>query len=188
MRAKYSDGRMEDVTRWAKYSSNDEGVAQVDDGTGRVKMLGHGEAAITVWYSSKVLYTRLAVPFTTEVSPDKYTRITRRNYVDDLVVAKLKSLSIEPSPLAPDEMFVRRAFLDAAGILPTAEEVENFLTDKSPNKREKLIEYILNKEEFTDYWAYKWSDLMLVSSRKLGAVGMQSFYNYIRDSVKQNKP
>jgi hypothetical protein len=85
-------------------------------------------------------------------------------------------------------MFVRRAFLDAAGILPTAEEVENFLTDKSPNKREKLIEYILNKEEFTDYWAYKWSDLMLVSSRKLGAVGMQSFYNYIRDSVKQNKP
>lgn len=188
VRAKYSDGRMEDVTRWAKYSSNDEGVAQVDDGTGRVKMLGHGEAAITVWYSSKVLYTRLAVPFTAEVSADKYTRITRRNYIDDLVVAKLKSLSIEPSPLAPDEMFVRRAFLDAAGILPTAEEVENFLADRSPDKREKLIEYILNKEEFTDYWAYKWSDLMLVSSRKLGAVGMQSFYNYIRDSVKQNKP
>ena len=187
VRAKYSDGRMEDVTRWAKYSSNDEGVAQVDDGTGRVKMLGNGEAAITVWYSSKVLYTRLAVPFSNEVTPAQYSRITRRNYIDDLVVAKLKSLNIEPSPVAGDEMFVRRAFLDAAGVLPTAEEVENFLTDKSPNKREKLIDYILNKEEFTDYWAYKWSDLMLVSARKLGPVGMQSFYNYIRDSVKQNK-
>jgi hypothetical protein len=187
VRAKYSDGRMEDVTRWAKYSSNDEGVAQVDDGTGRVKMLGYGEAAITVWYSSKVLYTRLAVPSTNEVAPEKYNKLTRSNYIDDLVVAKLKSLNIEPSPLASDEMFARRAFLDAAGVLPTAEEVENFLADKSPNKRAKLIDYILNKEEYVDYWAYKWSDLMLVSSRKLGAVGMQSFYNWIRDSVKENK-
>jgi hypothetical protein len=187
VRAKYSDGRMEDVTRWAKYSSNDEGVAQVDDGTGRVKMLGNGEAAITVWYSSKVLYTRLAVPFPNEVPAEKYSKITRRNYIDDLVVAKLRGLNIEPSPIAGDEMFVRRAFLDAAGVLPTAEEVENFLADKSPNKREKLIDYILAKEEFTDYWAYKWSDLMLVSSRKLGPVGMQSFYNWIRESVKQNK-
>ena len=188
VRAKYSDGRFEDVTRWAKYSSNDEGVAQVDDGTGRVKMLGRGEAAITVWYSSKVLYTRLAVPAATEVSPEKYSTFSRRNYIDDLVLAKLKSLNIEPSAKAPDEMFIRRAYLDAAGILPSAEEVENFLTDKSPNKREKLIEQILAKDEFTDYWAYKWSDLLLVSARKLGAVGMQSFYNWIRASVKENKP
>lgn len=188
VRAKYGDGRMEDVTRWAKYSSNDEGVAQVDDGTGRVKMLGNGEAAITVWYSSKVLYTRLAVPFTNAADPAVYSKIPRRNYIDELVMAKLKGLGIEPSPVASDEMFVRRVFLDAAGVLPTPEEVENFLADKSPNKRERLIEAVLNKEEFTDYWAYKWSDLMLVSSRKLGAVGMQSFYNWIRESVKQNKP
>ena len=127
------------------------------------------------------------MPFENEVAPEKYLKSTSRNYIDDLVVAKLKSLKIEPSPVAPDDMFIRRAFLDAAGVLPTAEEVENFLADKSPNKREKLIEYILNKEEFTDYWAYKWSDLMLVSARKLGAVGMQSFYNWIRASVKENK-
>lgn len=187
VRARYSDGRFEDVTRWAKYTSNDEGVAQVDDGTGRVKMLGNGEAAITVWYSSKVLYTRLAVPYPNEVPAEKYSRFTRRNYIDDLVAAKLKGLNIEPSGIASDEMFVRRAFLDAAGVLPTAEEVETFLADKAANKREKLIEAILAKDEYVDYWAYKWSDLMLVSSRKLGAVGMQSFYNWIRESVKQNK-
>jgi hypothetical protein len=188
VRAKYSDGRTEDVTRWTKFTSNDEGVAQVDDATGRVKMLGHGEAAITLWYSSKVLYTRLAVPYANQVPAEKYSQFSKRNYVDNLVLAKLQSLNIEPSPNASDEMFIRRAFLDAAGILPTAEEVENFLADKSPNKREKLIEAILAKDEFTDYWAYKWSDLMLVSSKKLGPVGMQSFYNWIRDSVKQNKP
>lgn len=188
VRARMSDGRYEDVTRWAKYSSNDEGVAQVDDGTGRVKMLGNGEAAITVWYSSKVLYTRLAVPYESAVPPALVSDFKPNNFIDGHVLTKLKGLNIAPSPLATDEMFVRRAFLDAAGVLPTAEEVENFLADKSPNKREKLIDYILAKDEYIDYWAYKWSDLMLVSARKLGPVGMQSFYSWIRESVRQNKP
>lgn len=187
VRAKYSDGRWEDVTRWAKYNSNDEGVAQVDDATGRVMMLGHGEAAITVWYSSKVLYARLAVPFETQVDPARYTSFPRRNYIDGLVVAKLRSLNIEPSPEAGDAMFIRRAYLDAAGVLPTPEDAENFLADARPDKRARLIEQILAKEEFTDYWAYKWSDLMLVTARKLGPVGMRSFYNWIRESVSQNK-
>jgi hypothetical protein len=188
VRAKYSDGRTEDVTRWTKFTSNDEGVAQVDDATGRVKMVGHGEAAITLWYASKVLYTRLAVPFANQVPAEKYESFSKRGYIDNLVLAKLRSLNIEPSPNASDAMFIRRAFLDAAGTLPTAEEVENFLADRSPDKRDKLVDAILAKEEFTDYWAYKWSDLMLVSSKKLGPVGMQSFYNWIRGSVKQNKP
>jgi hypothetical protein len=188
VRAKYSDGRTEDVTRWAKYSSNDEGVAQVEDATGKVKMLGTGEAAITAWYQSKVLYARLAVPSPVEVPAEKYSSFTARNYIDKLVLAKWKSLRLEPSPLAGDAMFLRRAYLDAAGILPTPEEVEEFLQDPVPNKREKLIDTLLAKEEFTDYWAYKWSDLMLVSSKKLGPVGMRSFYNWIRDSVKENKP
>jgi hypothetical protein len=188
VRAKYSDGRWADVTHWAKYTSNDEGVAQVDDATGRVKMLGQGEAAITVWYSSKVLYARLAVPFGKPVDPARYSSFPRRNYIDDLVLAKLRSLNIEPSPLASDEMFLRRAYLDAAGVLPTAEEAEEFLNDQRPDKRARLVERILAREEFTDYWAYKWSDLLLVSARKLGPVGMQSFYQWIRDSVAQNKP
>jgi hypothetical protein len=85
-------------------------------------------------------------------------------------------------------MFIRRAFLDAAGILPTAEEEENFLADTSANKRENLIDSLLAREETTDYWAYKWSDVFLVSSKKLGPVATQSFYNWIRESVQTNKP
>ena len=139
-------------------------------------------------YKRQVLYARLAVPSPVEVPAEKYSQFTKRNYIDDFVLAKLKSLRVEPSPLAGDAMFLRRAFLDGAGILPTPEEVEDFLNDKSLNKREKLIDYVLAKEESVDYWAYKWSDLMLVSSKKLGPVGMRSFYNWIRESVKENKP
>jgi hypothetical protein len=187
VRAKYSDGRVRDVTRWVKFSSTDEGVASVDD-LGHVKMNGSGEAAITLWYASRVLYARLGVPYPNKIDPTVYTRFQRHNYIDDLVLAKLKALNIAPSGPASDATFIRRAYLDAAGILPTIEEVEDFLADKSPDKRSKLIDRLLERDEFVDYWAYKWSDLMLVSSRKLSRPAMWSFYDWIRDSVKENKP
>ena len=187
VRAKYSDGQIQDVTRWVKFSSSDEGVATVDD-LGHVKMNGSGEAAITLWYSSRVLYSRLSVPFPAAVPAEVYTKFQRNNYIDELVLTKLKALHIAPSAPATDSVFIRRAYLDAAGILPSAEEVETFLADKSPDKRKQLIDRLLDREEFVDYWAYKWSDLMLVSTRKLKSNAMWTFYNWIRDSVKENKP
>ena len=96
VRAKYSDGRLRDVTRWVRFGSSDEGVASVDD-SGHVKMNGSGEAAITLWYASRVLYARLGVPYANKVDPDVYTKFERHNYIDDLVLAKLKALNIAPS-------------------------------------------------------------------------------------------
>jgi len=184
VRARYSDGRLEDVTRWVKFTSTNEGVASVDD-AGRVKMNGRGEAAITLWYASKVLYARLSVPF--EKLPAASAAFRPAGFVDTLAQAKWKALNLEPSPKADDATFLRRAYLDAAGILPTAEEAEQFLADTAPDKRAKLIDQLLARDEFTDYWAYKYSDLLLVSSRKLRTPAMWAFYNWIRDSVKENK-
>lgn len=187
VRARYSDGHTEDVTRWVKYSSSNEGAATVDD-WGRAKMTGAGEAAITLWYSSRVLYARLSVPFPYTVTADAYDRFPRRNQIDELVVAKWRNLHLAPSKVADDATFLRRAYLDSSGILPTAEEVENFLADSDPEKRSKLIEKLLKRDEFVDFWAYKWSDLLLVSSRKLNSTSMWAFYDWIRQSVKENKP
>jgi hypothetical protein len=187
VRARYSDGHTEDVTRWVKYSSTNEGAATVDD-NGRVKMTGAGEAAITLWYSSRVLYARLSVPFPNQVTADAYAGFPRRNFIDDLVIAKLRDLHLAPSKLADDATFLRRASLDATGVLPTSEQVEDFLADRSPDKRTKLIDRLLATDEFVDYWAYKWSDLLLVSSRKLNSTAMWAFYDWIRQSVRENKP
>ena len=187
VRAKYSNGKTEDVTRWVKYNSNSDAVASVDE-AGKVKMNGNGEVAITLYYQSRVLYSRLTVPFANEVEPAAYAKFERKNFIDDLALTKWKLLHLAPSPSISDAGFLRRAFLDAAGILPSAEEVEQFLADKSPGKRAKLIDQLLERDEFVDYWAYKWSDLLLVSSRKLRSNTMWAFYYWIRDSVKQNKP
>ena len=187
VRARFSDGHSEDVTRWAKFSSGDMDVANVDD-WGHVKMTGYGELPVTVWYQSRVAFARLRVPFPAALDETLFRQAPRRNSIDDLVLKKLEQLHIPPSRPATDAEFLRRAYLDAAGILPTAAEAEAFLADQSPDKRARLIDALLARPEFIDYWAYKWSDLLLVSSRKLSTAAMWSYYNWIRESVAANKP
>ena len=189
VRAKYSNGRTADVSRWVKYSSTDAAVAEVS-GDGVVTMVGRGEAAITAAFATSVLYSRLTVPYDNEISEKDFARLPINNYIDERVLEKLRKLRIAPSEPADDATFLRRAYLDAAGILPSVEEVENFLADSSPGKRRRLIDSLLERPEYADYWAYKWSDLLLVSTNRdhLNRTALWDFYNWIRDSVAENKP
>src|SRR5262249_24579833 len=126
---------------------------------------GHGEAAVTVFFGNLIASTRIASPLPNPVDPQVYAKSPRHNFIDDSVLKKLEALHIPPSGQCSDEEFIRRAFLDAAGILPTPAEVQKFVADRSPDKRAKLIDALLERPEFVDYWAYKWSDLLLVSTR-----------------------
>ena len=185
--AVFSDGHKADVTRWAKYDSGDEGVASVDN-NGHVTMHGYGEAPVTVWYQSHVAFSRLRIPFPTKLDNTVFSRAAHHNYIDEAILNHLQTLHIPPSPQATDAVFIRRAYLDAAGILPSPSEVDKFLKDASPDKRNHLIEELIKRSEFVDYWAYKWSDLMLVSSNHLSNEEMWSYYKWIRESVATDKP
>ncbi len=186
VKAIYSDGKTEDVTRWAKYTAVDGAVATVNE-DGKVKIQGSGETGITVWYQSRVAFARFASPYPANIAPEIFIKARRKSYIDDLVLKKLQTLRIAPSDEATDQEFIRRAYLDACGILPTAREVENFLADASADKRSKLIDTLLEREEFVDYWTNRWADVFLVSSSKLSSNAMWSFHNWIRSSVKSNK-
>ena len=185
--AKFSDGSSRDVTRWAKFDSGDEGVATVD-ANGHVAMHSYGEAPVTVWYQSHVTFARLRIPFPYPLDEAVFKNAPRHNYIDDDILKHLAVLHIPPSPPASDSEFIRRAYLDAAGILPTRGEVESFLNDRSPDKRDRLIDSIMKRPEFVDYWAYKWSDLLLVTSNRLSDDQMWSYYDWIRESVATDKP
>src|SRR5262249_987683 len=187
VRAWYSDGRAEDVTHWAKFQSSEDMVAAVDE-EGKVRVAGHGEAAVTVWYSNLVAAVRIPSPLPNRTDPRPSAAAPRNNFIDDLVLKKLESLRIPPSPACSDHEFIRRAYLDAAGILPTPEELRKFVADPAPDKRARLIDALLERPEFVDYWAYKWSDLLLVSTRRLQQPGVWAFYQFIRPSVAGNKP
>lgn len=186
VKARFSDGRVEDVTRWARFDSGDETVAAVDD-QGLVKAQGYGETAINVSYLSLVAQSRVAIAFPQEVDAAVFKAAARGNFIDDLVLKKLQQLHIAPSGPSSDAEFLRRGYLDAAGILPTAEERERFLADTAPDKRARLVDALLERPEFVDYWAYKWSDVLLVSTRKLNRKNAQAFYGWIRDAVAANK-
>lgn len=187
VRARFSDGSVRDVTRQTKFSSTNEGVVEVGD-RGLVTAKGHGEGAVSVWYSSKVAFSRVTVPHERQLGPEVFGQSPRNNWVDDLVLAKLSELRIPPSPLCDDNTFIRRVYLDTLGVLPSRQDLSRFLGDTRGDRRARLIDSVLDRPEYVDYWAYKWSDLLLVSSRKLERAAMWSYYAWIRNGVAENRP
>ena len=169
--ARYSDGRKEDVTRWAKFSSTDATVATVSP-EGQIEVIGNGQGAIVVWFSSRIVLSEIKSPYPYQVSQEAYHEAAQRNFIDALVLDKLKSLHLAPSLRSSDEEFLRRAYLDTIGTLPTLTETAAF-SGKSEEggddllttqkRRDEVIESLLARDEFVDYWTYKWSDLLLVN-------------------------
>jgi len=185
--ARYDDGSTRDVTPWARFTSADETVASVDP-AGRVSVVGHGAGAVTAWFSSQIAVANVITPFPHAVSSADYASAPRANFIDDLNLSQLEQLHLKPSPPCDEATFLRRAFLDTIGRLPSPEEVRGYLADRSPAKKERLVELLLARPEFVDYWAYKWSDILLVSGAKLRPAAVDAYYGWIRDRVAENVP
>lgn len=185
--AKFSDGRVQDVTRLAKYNATNASVAVVDD-HGVIKATGRGEGTVSAWFLSRLAIATVTVPSEAVVDPAVFAAAPVNNFIDEAVMKKLRGLNIPPSPPASDAEFIRRVFLDTLGVLPKPEETRAFLADTRPDKRDQLINAVLQRPEFVDYWSHRWSDLLLVNGDKLPATAMWSYYNWIRRHVAANTP
>ena len=184
VRAHYSNGRIEDVTRWAKFNSTDEAVATVDE-KGLAKVIGPGEGAINAWFASRIVTSRLSVPFSSKDGGSDNASV-RANFIDEHVSKQLATLGLDFSSRSTDSEFIRRTALDVTGTLPTEKQVEEFLRDSSPDKRTRWIDSLLESPEYIDYWAYRWSDLLMLNSNLLRADGLKSYYQWIRGHVQKN--
>jgi hypothetical protein len=181
--ATFSDGSTRDVTRLSVFTSSDTNVADVGV-NGLVEFKGTGETAIQARYLLELVTIRL-----TYLEPRKdfvWNNPKENNYIDKHVFAKLKMLSIVPSGLCTDDEFLRRAYLDVIGIMPTAEEVKKFLADKSPDKRAKLVDELLERPEFADFWTMKWSDVFRSSRKTIQVKGTHLFQNWLRTRIKED--
>lgn len=195
--AVYSDGSRRDVTRLAQLKSNEEGVAETPEGTEIRTTDTSGEAAITVRYMSQVAVARVTVPLAEKVAPSAYAALPRHNFIDEHVYRKLSQLRLLPSELCDDATFLRRASLDLIGTLPTPEEARKFLTEcqaesggKGPalKARAKLVDRLLARPEYADYWAMRWSNLLLINPDLLLPRGAYAFDRWLRDSFRANQP
>lgn len=185
--AHFSDGHVEDATRWAKYTATSSSVAHVDP-LGKVKIVGPGESAINVWYLNVTATAFVSVPYANELAADAFGPTQQRNFIDEHVNAKLAVLRLPPSPICDDATFLRRAYLDCTGTLPTADEARAFLADASPQKRERLVDQLLASPAYVDYWSYKWADVLLVNGNRLRPEPVKAFSGWIREAVANNKP
>ena len=186
--ATYSDGTSRDVTAQTTFQSNESAIVAVNrEGVITAGPLP-GEATIMARYMSSIATCNVAIPMPGEVPAEVYGRLPRKNFIDDLVWAKLQSLSITPSEPCDDATFLRRAYCDLIGRLPTPEEVRAFLADTSSEKREKLVDALLERPEYADFWANKWADLLRPNPYRVGIKAVFNYDQFIRDSFRRNKP
>jgi hypothetical protein len=183
--ATYTDGTQRDVTHLVQYSSNDPDTVEVTR-DGKVKGLEVGETAVMVRtlgqaVAAKIYVPRLPLAQTPPPAP-------RNNFIDEHVFAKLERLNVEPSALSSDADFLRRVYIDTIGLLPTPQAAEAFLGSTDPAKRAKLIDELLLRPEFAEFWALKFTELFRAGTREAGDKASRIIYEYLKQSFQTNKP
>ena len=179
----YSDGHAADATHIATYEANDKEIAEVDD-TGHVKFFEQpGDVSVMIRYQGQVGVYQASVPLGAPVerTPEP------RNFIDELVFAKLRRVGMPPSLICDDATFIRRVTIDIAGRLPTDDEAKEFLASTDSKKRDVLIDRLLVSTDYADYFANKWSALL--RNKRANAQAMRgnfAFHGWIRDSLHKN--
>ena len=185
--AHYTNGRIEDITRRAQYESNETTIATVDPAGLVATHKIPGEAAIMARYQEYVTVFRATVP--RSETPVDFT-FPQQTLVDKHTAAKWKSLALTPSALSTDEQFLRRVSIDLTGTLPDPKRVSEFLADTRPNKRQVIVDELLDSAEFGYLFASKWADILRVkrSGDTNRAQGTFSFHGWIRQAMQDDMP
>lgn len=184
--ARYSDGSDRDVTDLALLSSSNEVVATVDE-RGVVQSAEQGESYVLARFGTcaevmQVLVLKDDAPWSWP------TDVTAFNYIDTAVHDKLRKQRLAPAGVCDDATFLRRAYLDVIGVLPTPEEARRFLGDARPEKRALLVDELLLRPEFPDVWALHWAEVLRIESRRLYGKAVHVYTAYLRDAFRQNRP
>jgi hypothetical protein len=188
--AVWEDGSREDVTPLCRFKSNDDLIADIDR-DGMVTAGGAGDTFVVVSYDRAVVPVVVMQPVSKRVGK-KYPKVPTPTRVDELVVEKLRKLGIVPSELCTDEQFLRRLRLDLTGTLPMAKEIEAFLADKSPRKRSRKIDELLETPAYAAWWTQKLCDFTGNNDQQLNNVApvrgraSQEWFDWIYKRVDQN--
>ena len=182
----YSDGKQIDVTPLARFQSNHEGLASVSEEGIVTAGQTPGVAAVMASFADNVAVFRVLIPRAERI--ERYPAVTEHNFIDQLVYRRLAQLQIVPADVCSDAEFLRRVYFDLIGTLPTADEARRFLADQRTNRRALLVDELLARPEFADYWAVKWSDLLRVDRQALGFKPAYDEYRWIRQSLAAGMP
>ena len=180
-----ADGTVRDVTPICYYDSSNPEIASVDP-DGFVSFKSRGEVAVIAHYLSLVANVRLT--HLVDVPGFKLAEVPQDNVIDKAVYSKLNRMRISPSEPCTDNEYIRRVYLDTIGILPKPEEVRAFLADTSADRRAKVVDQLLNRPEFYDFWTLKFADILRSNGRLIQPKGAYVFNRWIRAALERNVP
>ncbi|MEI8383640.1 MAG: DUF1549 domain-containing protein [Planctomycetota bacterium] len=183
--ARFDDGFVRDVTALVDFNSTDDTVATVSK-SDEVHGIAGGDATIVVRYLDQLAIAPVTI--LKPVAGFAWTNPPANNEIDRLLNERQKLLQIVPSELCSDGEFIRRLYLDVLGTLPTPDETRGFLADQFPTKRTALIDRVLERDEYAQYWAIKWGDLLQVKASKLSPVGVAKFHEWLVRMLRDNRP
>ena len=180
-----ADNTLRDVTPICYYDSSNPAIAEVD-ADGYVRFKARGEVAIIAHYLNLVANIRL----THLVDVPGFTRaeVPEDNVIDRAVFRKLNRMRIQPSDICTDREFIRRVYLDVLGVLPTPQEVKEYLAAPAANRRDLAIERLTGRPEFHDFWALKFADVLRSNGRLIQTKGAYVFHRWIRECLERNVP
>jgi hypothetical protein len=186
VRAQYSDGTDRDVTSLAVFLTNNDNSAPISS-DGLVTAANRGEAFIMARFDTHTVGSHFIV--LPKGLQFQWNDVPEFNYVDEHLHEKFRKLRITPSELCSDEAFLRRVSLDIAGILPTTQEYQQFTTSTDPQKREKLVDELLERKEFVELWVMKWAELLMIrTTPQIAYKPMLRYYNWLQDKLANNVP
>jgi hypothetical protein len=188
--AAYSDGSTRVVNQLALYLTNNKTTADID-AQGVVTAGTRGDTFVFARFSKFTVGAEITV-----LPPGKFKwpKTPSANYIDDLVYAKLRNLRILPSAPSTDDEFLRRVYLDLIGLPPTPDDYRRFMTSHDRDKRSKLVDELLARDEFADLWAARWAETLKVrsdggnSSFGTDRKAAEAYYGWIRAEVKKDAP
>jgi hypothetical protein len=188
--AKYSDGTSRPVNQLGLYLTNNKATADIDD-NGMVTAGTRGDTFVFARFAKYTAGAEIIV--LPKDKKFKWPNVVETNYIDKVVDTKLQQLRILPSGIASDEEFVRRVYFDLIGLPPTPDEFRTFVASKEKDKRAKLIDILLTRDEFNDLWATKWAEMLKIVSDNNSSFGTDrkaayDYYEWIREQVKKNTP
>ncbi|PQO44927.1 cell surface protein [Blastopirellula marina] len=185
VKAFYSNGTTRDVTNLAVFMSNNDNSAPIDE-DGTCTAAKRGEAFVMARFDTHTVGSQVVVlPKDLDYEKPQIAG----NYIDELVGAKLHKLRIVPSEVCSDEEYIRRATVDITGKLPTEEEYREFMADNSDNKRAKLVDRLLERKEFSEIWAMRWAELLMIKSTN--TVSQKSaflYYSWLTEQISNDVP
>ena len=183
--AHFDDGSHRDVTDLAVFSAAEDDVVRVSQ-EGRVEFQHTGDAAVLVRYLDRIETSRLT--YVDRDAAFEFASPAEANYIDRLVFAKQRALQLRPAKVADDATFLRRVYLDLIGSIPTPEETQRFLDSSDSQKRASLIDELLDRKEYSLFWALKWADVMRGNRETITYRGVHNFHRYLVRNLAADRP